>query len=69
MGGGLYLKNPHGFFEEEVVQKTMFVHTGGEGSKMSKNLSTWFMDPSVFYILVIFLSNRKSQCIAAVAQP
>ena len=27
------MKNPHGFFEEGIGQKTMFVHTGGEGSK------------------------------------
>ena len=41
--GGLGLKNPHGLGGGQP--KTKFVHKGGEeGSKMSKNLSPWFMD-------------------------
>ena len=33
---------------EGVGQKTMFVHKGGGGSKISKNLSTWFMNDPIF---------------------
>ena len=40
-----------GVFEKSTCQNTMFVHKGGGGSKMSKNLSTWFMnDPYPWYL-------------------
>ena len=43
-----------------VGQKTMFVHKGRGGSKMSKNLSTWFMnDPyGKIHFLLYFNSSK-----------